>query len=84
MTDFQKFFHAVNIHVAIKQQQYYNTVRPQLNSDRFTQHMTSQTWRLKKLFLNEYFAFNTEVKYFDMKETYFLMSISFKCYTATV
>ena len=55
MTDFRELLHAVKI--AIKQQQYCNTVRPQLNSDRFTQHMTSQTWRLKRLFLN--FAFNS-------------------------
>ena len=46
---FMNVFYAANI--AIKQQ-YYNTVRPQLNSDRFTQHITSQTWRLKRLFLN--------------------------------
>ena len=46
---FMNFFHAVNI--AIKQQQYCNTVRLQLSSDRFTQHMTSQTWRLKRLLL---------------------------------
>ena len=39
MTDFQKIFHAVDI--AIKQQQYCKTVRPQPNSDHFTQHMTS-------------------------------------------
>ena len=44
-------FHAVNI--AIKQQQYCNTVRPQLSSDRLTQHMTSQTWRLERLSINE-------------------------------
>ena len=37
------------VNIAIKQQQYCNTVQPQLNSDRFTQHMTSQTWRLKRL-----------------------------------
>ena len=51
---FRNCFHAVNI--AIKQQQYCNTVRPQLNSDRFTQHMTSQTWWLKRLLLNYSFA----------------------------
>ena len=49
---FRNFFHTVN-NTAIKQQQYCNTVRRQLNSDRLTQHMTSQTWRLKRLFLND-------------------------------
>ena len=59
---FRNFFHAVNI--AIKQQQYCNKVRPQLSSDRFTQHMSSQTWRLERLFLNESFAFNPRHKDF--------------------
>ena len=60
---FMNVFHAVNI--AIKKRQYCNTVRPQLNSGRFTQHMqTSQTWRLKKLFLNESFNFNTRDEHF--------------------
>ena len=57
MTDFHDFFHAVNIE--IKQQQYCNTVCQQLNSDHFTQHMTSQTWQLQRLFLNYSFTFNT-------------------------
>ena len=63
---FRNCFHAVNI--AIKQQQYCNTVRPQLSSDRFTQHMTSQTWRLKRLFLNYSFAFNTRYEHFHNTE----------------
>ena len=66
---FRNCFHAVNI--AIKQQQYCNTVRPQLNSDRFTQHMTSQTWRIKRLFLNYSFTFNTRYEHFyNLKRLY--------------
>ena len=61
-------FHAVNI--AIKQQ-YYNTVQPQLSSDRFTQHMTSQKWLLKRLFLN--YANLSQIE-----GTYFLLPMSFK------
>ena len=67
---FVNFFHAVNI--AIKQQQYCNTVRPQLNCDRFTKHMTSQTWRLKRLFLKYSFAFNTRYEHlYNLKRLYF-------------
>ena len=36
---FRNFFHEVNI--AIKQQQWRNTVRPHLNSDHFAWHVTS-------------------------------------------
>ena len=66
---FRNFFQAVN--TVIKQQQYCNTVQPQLNSERFTQHMTSQTWRLKRLFWNESFAFNTHYEHFyNLKRLY--------------
>ena len=66
---FRNCFNAVKI--AIKQQQYCNTVRPQLNSDRFIHHMTSQTWRLKILFLNDSFVFNTRYEHFyNLKRLY--------------
>ena len=54
-------FHVVNR--AIKQQ-YCNTVRPQLNTDCFTQHMISQTWRLRRFLLKDSFVFNTLYKHF--------------------
>ena len=66
---FRKCFHAGNI--AIKQQQYCNTVRPQLSCDHFTHHMTSQTWWLKKHFLNDSFASNTRYEHFyNLKRLY--------------
>ena len=66
---FTNFFHAVDI--ANQQQQYCNTVRPQLNLDRLTQHMTPQTWRLKGLFLNYSFVFNTRYKHlYNLKLLY--------------
>ena len=71
-TDFHDFFHAVNM--AIKQQQYCNTVRPQLNSYSFTQRMTSQTWRLKRLFLNHSFSFKIRVTGIFTKGTYFFVA----------
>ena len=37
-----------------------NIVRPQLDSDPFTQYMTSQKWRPKSLFFNVSFVVNTE------------------------
>ena len=50
---FSETFSMQSIIIAIKQQQQYcNMVSPHLNFDSFTQHMTSQTWRLKRLFLN--------------------------------
>ena len=42
---FINLYHIVNI--AIKQQQYCNTVPPQLKSDRFTQLMTSFTFNTR-------------------------------------
>ena len=55
-------FHAVNI--AIKQQQYCNTFWPQLGPDHFTQHMTSQTWRLVFNTRDEHF-YNLKLLYFS-------------------
>ena len=51
---FRNIFHAV--HIAIKQQ-YCKTVRPQLSSDRFTQDMTLQTWRLKSKHMTSWLFF---------------------------
>ena len=46
-----------------------NTARPQLNSDRFIQHMTSET--VQKMFLNYPFAFDTRYgHFFNLKLLY--------------
>ena len=68
ITDFHKHFPCSQLNIAIKQQQYCNTVRPQLNSDRFTHHMTSQTWRL----------------YFEMNSSYFSQILWYKRYLVFV
>ena len=64
-----KCFYAVNI--AIIQQQYCNTIRPQLNSDRFYHAHDVTNMATQKAFLNESFAFNTRYEHFyNLKRLY--------------